>query len=84
MHYAGFIFSVWHQAKQRYGYSGTLDRLGSRLNLLPIILTTFSFLSFSMIRQIAYSIIEEQEGKKRVTDDYISFVGLLADPRYCG
>ncbi|KAF3324569.1 Exonuclease 3'-5' domain-containing protein 1 [Carex littledalei] len=37
-----------------------------------------------MDTQIAYSIIEEQEGKKRVTDDYISFVGLLADPRYCG
>ncbi|KAJ3701946.1 hypothetical protein LUZ61_005651 [Rhynchospora tenuis] len=34
--------------------------------------------------QIAYSTIEEQEGKKRLPDDYISFVGLLADPRYCG
>ncbi|KAJ7958322.1 3'-5' exonuclease domain [Quillaja saponaria] len=34
--------------------------------------------------QIAYSLIEEQEGKKRSPDDYISFVGLLADPRYCG
>ncbi|KAJ4708146.1 3'-5' exonuclease domain [Melia azedarach] len=34
--------------------------------------------------QIAYSLIEEQEGRKRSLDDYISFVGLLADPRYCG
>ncbi|XP_062020147.1 uncharacterized protein LOC133736613 [Rosa rugosa] len=34
--------------------------------------------------QIAYSLIEEQEGRKRLPDDYISFVGLLADPRYCG
>lgn len=34
--------------------------------------------------QIAYSLIEEQEGRKRAPDDYISFVGLLADPRYCG
>ncbi|KAK7383287.1 hypothetical protein VNO78_28961 [Psophocarpus tetragonolobus] len=34
--------------------------------------------------QIAYSLIEEQEGRKRSRDDYISFVGLLADPRYCG
>ncbi|RVW52412.1 piRNA biogenesis protein EXD1 [Vitis vinifera] len=34
--------------------------------------------------QIAYSLIEEQEGRKRLVDDYISFVGLLADPRYCG
>uniref|UniRef100_A0A0R0FSJ3 3'-5' exonuclease domain-containing protein n=1 Tax=Glycine max TaxID=3847 RepID=A0A0R0FSJ3_SOYBN len=33
--------------------------------------------------QIAYSLIEEQEGRKRLRDDYISFVGLLADPRYC-
>ncbi|KAH1203925.1 hypothetical protein GmHk_17G050014 [Glycine max] len=31
--------------------------------------------------QIAYSLIEEQEGRKRLRDDYISFVGLLADPR---
>ncbi|KAJ4836974.1 hypothetical protein Tsubulata_025285 [Turnera subulata] len=34
--------------------------------------------------QIAYSLIEEQEGRARLPDDYISFVGLLADPRYCG
>ncbi|XP_073055326.1 uncharacterized protein [Primulina eburnea] len=34
--------------------------------------------------QIAYSLIKEQEGDKRVPDDYISFVGLLADPSYCG
>ncbi|KAL5704539.1 hypothetical protein ACHQM5_022950 [Ranunculus cassubicifolius] len=34
--------------------------------------------------QIAYSLIEEQEGKTRSPDDYISFVGLLGDPRYCG
>ncbi|XP_075522467.1 uncharacterized protein LOC142555472 [Primulina tabacum] len=34
--------------------------------------------------QIAYSLIKEQEGDKRVSDDYISFVGLLADPSYCG
>ncbi|KAI4379810.1 hypothetical protein MLD38_006056 [Melastoma candidum] len=33
--------------------------------------------------QIAYSLIEEQEGKMKVPDDYISFVALLADPRYC-
>ncbi|KAM0932522.1 putative 3'-5' exonuclease domain, K domain, ribonuclease H-like superfamily [Dioscorea sansibarensis] len=37
-----------------------------------------------MDTQIAYSLIEEHEGKKRAPDDYISFVGLLADPRYCG
>eukprot|EP00262_Sarcandra_glabra_P002218 TRINITY_DN12487_c0_g1_i2.p1 TRINITY_DN12487_c0_g1~~TRINITY_DN12487_c0_g1_i2.p1 ORF type:complete len:324 (-),score=49.56 TRINITY_DN12487_c0_g1_i2:341-1312(-) len=34
--------------------------------------------------QIAYSLIEEQEGRRRSPDDYISFVSLLADPRYCG
>ncbi|KAL3844220.1 hypothetical protein ACJIZ3_001623 [Penstemon smallii] len=34
--------------------------------------------------QIAYSLIKEQEGQKKVPDDYISFVGLLADPRFCG
>uniref|UniRef100_A0A0C9S2I7 TSA: Wollemia nobilis Ref_Wollemi_Transcript_19223_1643 transcribed RNA sequence n=1 Tax=Wollemia nobilis TaxID=56998 RepID=A0A0C9S2I7_9CONI len=34
--------------------------------------------------QIAYSLIEEQEGRKWAPDDHISFVGLLADPRYCG
>ncbi|KZV37216.1 hypothetical protein F511_04635 [Dorcoceras hygrometricum] len=34
--------------------------------------------------QIAYSLIKEQEGHKRVSDDHISFVGLLADPSYCG
>ncbi|XP_055820470.1 uncharacterized protein LOC129889261 isoform X2 [Solanum dulcamara] len=34
--------------------------------------------------QIAYALINEQEGHARVPDDYISFVGLLADPRYCG
>ncbi|KAI3468155.1 hypothetical protein Pfo_024818 [Paulownia fortunei] len=34
--------------------------------------------------QIAYSLIKEQEGQKRVPDDYISFVGLLADPRFGG
>ncbi|KAJ3671175.1 hypothetical protein LUZ60_008601 [Juncus effusus] len=34
--------------------------------------------------QIAYIIIEEQEGKKRLPDNYLSFVRLLADPRYCG
>ncbi|KAG6626363.1 egalitarian protein homolog isoform X2 [Carya illinoinensis] len=34
--------------------------------------------------QIAYSLIEEQEDRPRSTADYISFVGLLADPRYCG
>ncbi|GAV88853.1 KH_1 domain-containing protein/DNA_pol_A_exo1 domain-containing protein [Cephalotus follicularis] len=34
--------------------------------------------------QIAYSLIEEQDGRTRLLDDYISFVGLLADPRYCG
>ncbi|TVU34156.1 hypothetical protein EJB05_15985 [Eragrostis curvula] len=37
-----------------------------------------------MDTQIAYSLIEEQEGKKKSFDEYISFVGLLADPRYCG
>ncbi|KAK9131114.1 hypothetical protein Sjap_011601 [Stephania japonica] len=33
--------------------------------------------------QIAYSLIEEQEGRKKSPDNYISFVGLLADPQYC-
>ncbi|XP_008654563.1 uncharacterized protein [Zea mays] len=41
-----------------------------------------------MDTQIAYSLIEEQEqeGKKMTSDDYnyISFVSLLADKRYCG
>ncbi|KAK6912785.1 3'-5' exonuclease domain [Dillenia turbinata] len=37
-----------------------------------------------MDTQIAYSLIQEQEGQQRVLDDYISFVALLADPRYCG
>ncbi|XP_042035931.1 piRNA biogenesis protein EXD1-like isoform X1 [Salvia splendens] len=34
--------------------------------------------------QIAYSLIKEQEGQKKVPDDYISFVGLLADPQFGG
>ncbi|KAJ7951673.1 3'-5' exonuclease domain [Quillaja saponaria] len=34
--------------------------------------------------QIAYSLIEEQQGRTRSPGDYISFVALLADPRYCG
>ena len=34
--------------------------------------------------QIAYYLIEEQQGQKRSPDDYISFVSLVADPRYCG
>ncbi|XP_019244071.1 PREDICTED: uncharacterized protein LOC109223996 isoform X2 [Nicotiana attenuata] len=37
-----------------------------------------------MDTQIAYYLIEEQLGKKRAPDDHISFVRLLADPRYCG
>lgn len=37
-----------------------------------------------MDTQIAYSLIEEQQGRPRLPDDYISFVALLADPRYCG
>ncbi|MQL91187.1 hypothetical protein Taro_023798, partial [Colocasia esculenta] len=36
-----------------------------------------------MDTQIAYSLIEGQEGNGRSLD-YISFVSLLADPRYCG
>lgn len=34
--------------------------------------------------QIAYSLIEEQEGGKKSHDIRISFVSLIADPRYCG
>ncbi|GMI92576.1 hypothetical protein like AT2G25910 [Hibiscus trionum] len=37
-----------------------------------------------MDTQIAFNLIEEQEGRRRQTDDYISFVGLVEDPRYCG
>lgn len=37
-----------------------------------------------MDTQIAYYLIEEQLGKKSAPDDHISFVRLLADPRYCG
>lgn len=34
--------------------------------------------------QIAYSLLEEQEGRTKTPDNYISFVSLLADSRYCG
>eukprot|EP00249_Psilotum_nudum_P011263 c23067_g1_i1 orf=57-1088(+) len=34
--------------------------------------------------QIAYSLIKEQQGKKWIPDDYISFVGLLANECFCG
>ncbi|XVF74466.1 hypothetical protein PTKIN_Ptkin13bG0112400 [Pterospermum kingtungense] len=34
--------------------------------------------------QIAYSLIEEQKGRRKSSDGPISFVGLLADPQYCG
>ncbi|KAK4259487.1 hypothetical protein QN277_005813 [Acacia crassicarpa] len=34
--------------------------------------------------QIAYSLIEEQEGRRRSPDNSISFVRLLAHPYYCG
>lgn len=37
-----------------------------------------------MDTQIAYTLIEEQDGRPKGPDDYISFVALLADPRYCG
>ncbi|KAK8980210.1 hypothetical protein V6N11_061424 [Hibiscus sabdariffa] len=37
-----------------------------------------------MDTQIAYTLIEQQEGRMRLSDDKISFVGLLADHRYCG
>ncbi|KAL5573382.1 hypothetical protein UlMin_022979 [Ulmus minor] len=37
-----------------------------------------------MDTQIVYSLIEEQEGRAQSLDAYISFVDLLADPRYCG
>ncbi|XVE70971.1 hypothetical protein DITRI_Ditri10aG0112600 [Diplodiscus trichospermus] len=37
-----------------------------------------------MDTQIAYYLIEEQERRTRLPGDDISFVGLLADPRYCG
>ncbi|KAL1552375.1 piRNA biogenesis protein EXD1-like [Salvia divinorum] len=34
--------------------------------------------------QIAYSLIKEQEGQKRLQDGHISFVDLLADPKFGG
>ncbi|CAL1373404.1 unnamed protein product [Linum trigynum] len=34
--------------------------------------------------QIAFSLIEEQEGRHRAPDDYISLVSLIADADYCG
>ncbi|XVF25077.1 hypothetical protein REPUB_Repub13aG0182700 [Reevesia pubescens] len=37
-----------------------------------------------MDTQIAYSLIEEQQGRRRSSDDHVSFVGLLGDPQYCG
>ncbi|XVE88767.1 hypothetical protein DITRI_Ditri19aG0095300 [Diplodiscus trichospermus] len=37
-----------------------------------------------MDTQIAYSLIEEQQGRRRSSDNPISFIGLLADPQYCG
>ncbi|KAL4311473.1 hypothetical protein GQ457_01G040440 [Hibiscus cannabinus] len=37
-----------------------------------------------MDTQIAYSLIEEQQGRRRSSDDPISFIRLLADPQYCG
>ncbi len=36
------------------------------------------------MQQIAYSLLGEQQGKAWVPDDYISFVDLLADERFCG
>ncbi|KAF7136088.1 hypothetical protein RHSIM_Rhsim08G0230100 [Rhododendron simsii] len=38
----------------------------------------------SVFLAVAYYLIEEQQGRKRSPDDYISFVSLVADPRYCG
>lgn len=37
-----------------------------------------------MDTQIAYNLFEEQEGRPRSEIEYISFVDLLADHRYCG
>lgn len=34
--------------------------------------------------QIAYALIEEQQGMTWAPDNYISFVGLLAHEHYCG
>nr|KJB18564.1 hypothetical protein B456_003G060400 [Gossypium raimondii] len=37
-----------------------------------------------MDTQIAYSLIEKQRGRRRSSDNPISFIALLADPNYCG
>lgn len=37
-----------------------------------------------MDTQLAYSLIEEKRGRRKSSDGPISFVGLLADPQYCG
>ncbi|XP_052288204.1 uncharacterized protein LOC102614097 isoform X4 [Citrus sinensis] len=47
----------------------------SPLTWLRLLLITVVFPSLQTL---------EQEGWKRSPDDYISFVGLLTDPRYCG
>lgn len=56
--------------------------------ILCLFLTRKKGLNYYYYVQIAYSLIQEQEqeGKKKTPDDYnyISFVGLLADKRYCG
>lgn len=60
----------------KYGLTLFASRLFLALEKLLIL--------FFFFLQIAFSLIEEQEGRRRPLDDYISFVSLLADPRYCG
>lgn len=56
---------------------GFFTILRSHILLINLVLLSSGF-------QIAYSLLEEQEGQARRPNDYISFVSLLADPRYCG
>lgn len=53
--------------------------------LTPLVAEKFWQVTVSRgLWQIAFSLLEEQRGKNWMPDDYISFVDLLADERYCG
>ncbi|KAK8550432.1 hypothetical protein V6N12_039141 [Hibiscus sabdariffa] len=67
------VLPIWNQVKQRYGHSGQVS------SLYELDLRTYSWQT-----EIAYTLIEQQEGRMRLSEDKISFVSLLADQRYCG
>ncbi|XAR49971.1 hypothetical protein NMG60_11004164 [Bertholletia excelsa] len=67
---SSYITEVFHDCKR--DSEALYFQFGIKANCSP---------SFAV--NITYYLIEEQLGWKRLTDDYISFVGVLTDSHYC-